>query len=354
MKKIYLLTFSLFALSQIKAQTTYTIMQQYHEPVVGDSYGNVTLDTASTPLPMSVSGSGVTWTIMDVTQTGTTTTNTYGAASSSTNSPNYPGTTLVQTDGTTTTYFKSSTNMLELLGVEASQFDLNYNVASATIATYPMSFGYSNTDNTAEGTINATTPLGPISGTFTGAVTTTADGTGTLTVNGVSNFSNVIRIKTVQNLAFDLPTPLGQIQGTIDQTLYNFYHSTSKFPVFSASYTHISAPSAGIDQNQVQISTLSTVVIGVKENQKNEIAFRAYPNPANADVNLYFVIAQPESYSVEISNNLGQVVKAMALNNLQPGMYNETINTSDLSAGIYTVKVNGKNAQGTQKLIIQK
>ena len=35
-------------------------------------------------------------------------------------------------------------------------------------------------------------------------------------------------------------------------------------------------------------------------------------------------------------------------------MYNETINTTDLSAGIYTIKVNGKTTQGTQKLIIQK
>lgn len=352
MKKIYLLTFSLFALSQIKAQTTYTVLQQFHEPVVGDSYGAVALDTASTPLPMSVSGSGVTWTVLDVTQTGTTTTNTYSTAASSTNSANYPGTTIVQTDGTTTTYFKSSTNMLELLGVEASQFDLNYNVASATMATYPISFGYSNTDNTAEGTINATTPIGAVSGTFTGAVTTTADGSGTLTINGVSTFQNVIRVKTVQNLAFDLPTPLGQIQGTIDQTLYNFYHSSSKFPVFTVSHTVVNSPMGG--QTDSRVSTLSNVAIGVKENQRNEIAFRAYPNPASNDVDLYFVLTQTESYSIEISNNLGQVVKTVALNNLQPGIYNESINTSDLGSGIYTVKVSGKNAQGTQKLVIQK
>jgi hypothetical protein len=354
MKKIYLLTFSLFALSQVKAQTTYTIQQQYHEPVIGDSYGNVALDTAGTALPMSVSGTGAVWNVTNVTQTGTTTINTYSSAASSTNSPNYPGTTMVQSDGTTNTYFKSSTNMLELLGVDAGQFDLNYNVASATIATYPMTYGYTNTDNTVEGNITATTPLGQLMGTFIGTLTTEADGAGTLNVNGASNFTNAIRVKTIQHLEFDLATPLGQIQGTIDQTLFNFYHSTSKFPVFSASYTHISAPSAGIDQNQAQISTLSNVAIGVRENQKNEIAFKAYPNPANADVNLYFVIAHPESYSVEISNNLGQVVKTMALNNLQPGMYNETINTSDLGSGIYTVKVSGKNAQGTQKLVIQK
>lgn len=348
MKKIYLLTFSLFALSQVKAQTTYTIMQQYHEPVIGDSYISVTLDTATTPLPMSVSGNGVTWTVMDVTETGTAT-NTYDAASSNANSGNYPGTTLVQTDGSVTTYYKSSTNLFELLGVDAGQFDLNYNAGNATIASYPITFNSTYTDNTVGGTMNV--PAASMSGTFTGTITSTADGSGTLNINGVSSYANCLRIKTVQNIEFNLS---GFIDGTIDQTIYNFYHSSSKFPVLTISYSHVSAPLASIDQTQAQVSTLSSVVIGVKENQKNEIAFKAYPNPANADVDLYFVIAQPESYSVEISNNLGQVVKTMALNNLQPGMYNETINTSDLSAGIYTVKVNGKNAQGTQKLIIQK
>jgi hypothetical protein len=42
------------------------------------------------------------------------------------------------------------------------------------------------------------------------------------------------------------------------------------------------------------------------------------------------------------------------MSNLQPGMYNETINTSDLTSGMYTIKVNGKTTQGTQKLMIQK
>jgi hypothetical protein len=347
MKKIYLFTFSLFALSQIKAQT-YTVLQQYHEPVVGDTYGSVTLDTAGTTLPMNVSGTGVTWNVMNVSESATATV-TYSDAASNANSANYPGTTLVQSDGTVTTFYKSSTNLFELLGVDAGQFDLNYNAGNATIASYPIAYSSTYTDNTVGGTMNV--PAASMSGTFTGTITSTADGSGTLNINGVSSYANCLRIKTIQNIEFNLS---GFIDGTIDQTIYNFYHSSSKFPVFTVSYSHILAPLASIDQTQVQVSTLSSVVIGVKENQKNEIAFKAYPNPANADVNLYFVTAQPESYSVEISNNLGQVVKTMALNNLQPGMYNETINIVDLGSGIYTVKVSGKNAQGTQKLVIQK
>ena len=105
---------------------------------------------------------------------------------------------------------------------------------------------------------------------------------------------------------------------------------------------------------QTQVSTLSTIVIGVKENQKNNSIFSMFPNPANAQLGLHFVLANEDSYTFEISNTLGQVVKTVSMPNLSAGIYNESINTSDLSTGMYTVKVIGKNSQGTQKLIIQK
>ena len=50
---------------------------------------------------------------------------------------------------------------------------------------------------------------------------------------------------------------------------------------------------------------------------------------------------------------MGQVVKSLNKANLTAGVYSETIDVKDLSAGIYTVKVIGNHAQGTQKLIIE-
>ncbi len=102
------------------------------------------------------------------------------------------------------------------------------------------------------------------------------------------------------------------------------------------------------------MDALSNIVIGVKENKLNDVIFKAYPNPANNEINLHFVLAQSESYLVEITNTLGQVVKTISFNNLQPGIYNEPVNINDLGAGIYNIKVSGKNTQGTEKLVIQK
>ncbi|MES2567840.1 MAG: T9SS type A sorting domain-containing protein [Bacteroidota bacterium] len=354
MKKIYFLIFSIFTLSQANAQT-YTLTAVNNQPVIGDSYGALNVDTNSVTLPMDISGAGVTWSITSLTLTDSIIAlNTFSTASTYSNSSNYPGTNLVQYDSTTITYFNSSANMMELLGVDAGQFDLNYNAGSATIASYPMPFGFLNTDNSVGGTISASTPFGAAAGTFTGTVVTQVDGTGTLNLNNVSNFTNCVRLKTVQNISFDLTSPF-PASGTVDLTVYNFYNSSSKFPLFTANYSHLQLPIASIDQVQAQISILSSVVIGVKENKlKNDVIFKTYPNPANNEINVHFVLAQRESYSLEISNTLGQVVKTVVLNNLQPGMYNETINTADLSAGIYTVKVSGKHSAGTEKLVIQK
>ncbi len=357
MKKIYLFTFSLFALSQLNAQTPYVLTQANSEPVIGDKYLPRIIDT-TTAIPMNLTGTNVTWNLTGLKDSLAVDTVKFIDPSADPNSGNYPGVTIVQTEGSNVSYFKSSTNQYELLGMDLSfggqTANVNYSSSTsivpstAIIAQYNINYGYSNTDPVA-GDIS----VSGFSGTFTGTITTVADGTGTLNLNGMSSFSNCIRLKTVQHIDFDVL--FGSETGSMDQVIYNYYNSYSKFPVLTINYNHVVASGVfPIDDTITTMRTLSNVVIGVKENKFNDIIFKAYPNPANNEVSLHFVLAQPESYSVEVYNNLGQIVKTVALSNLQPGMYNETINTTDLSAGIYTIKVSGKKSVGTEKLIIQK
>ena len=103
----------------------------------------------------------------------------------------------------------------------------------------------------------------------------------------------------------------------------------------------------------MNVKTKAGIILGIKENLANDIIFKAYPNPANENVTIHFVLTQTESYTIDVLNNLGQVVKTLYKPYLSPGMYSEVIGIKDLTAGIYTVKVNGNHAQGTQKLIIE-
>lgn len=355
MKKIYLFLFSTIGISQMNAQLTLT--KAANEPVIGDTYDNKVLDTNSTALPMNIMGSNVTWNINNITETGAINTNTFTAPG--TNAANYPGTTIVQDDQGTgnTTFFKSTASSFELLGatVNAGGYaaELNYNSNSAVLVNYPVSMGYTSSD-LASGIIT----VASLNGTFNSTVQTTADGTGTLNFNSLASasYSNCLRVKTSQHVAFTITYMSFPITGTLDQTIYNYYVSGTKEPIFTVNYNHIVSanPLSPIDQSQNDVTALSNItVVGLKENKLNDLIFKAYPNPAQNEVNIHFVLTQTESYTIEIVNTLGQVVKTIAKPNLQPGMYNETLDVSGLTSGVYHINVSGKNARGVEKLIIQ-
>lgn len=345
MKKIYLLAFSLIGISQINAQITLT--KAGNEPVIGDTYDMKDLDT-TVVLPMTISGTNVTWNVTGVSETGGLTTNTYIDPSTDPNASSFPGTTIVQTDGNASTYFKSSANGYELLGLDGGAFVLNYNTNPATVANYPVSMGYINND-TGAGAITANT----LTGTFTSTIQTTADGTGTLDFNsGSANFTNCLRVKSTQKI--NLSFMGGLATGTIDMVIYNYYVSAYKSPVFTVNYLNINVPTFGLNnQRQDQASALSNVVLGLADKKMNDIIFKAYPNPASGQVSVHFVLTQKESYTIDILNTLGQVVKSVAKPDLQPGLYNEAIDINGLSAGIYHIRVKGQNSTGVEKLIVE-
>lgn len=355
MKKIYVFIFSTIGISQMNAQLTLT--KAANEPIIGDTYDNKVLDTNSTALPMNIMGSNVTWNVTNILETGTINTNTFTAPGTS--AANYPGTTIVQDDQGTgnSSFFKSTATTFELLGatVNAGGYsaELNYNTNSAIIATYPITMGYTNTD-LASGTIT----VANLNGTFTSTVQTTADGTGTLIFNSLAgaSYSNCLRVRTKQHVAFSITYMGFPVTGTLDQNIYNYYVSGHKAPIFTATYNHIISnnPISPIDQEQNDVTALSNItVVGLKENKLNDLIFKAYPNPAQNEVTLHFVLTQNETYTINIVNTLGQVVKTVLKSNLQPGLYNEKLDISGLTSGIYHINVLGKNAKGVEKLVIQ-
>ena len=93
-----------------------------------------------------------------------------------------------------------------------------------------------------------------------------------------------------------------------------------------------------------------------------------YPNPFESEINLSIYLDTPQNITVTLYNSVGQemmvpVIKSGKLHentlklelpdNLSSGLYNETLNISGLNSGIYSINVKGKNALGTQKLIVE-
>lgn len=85
-------------------------------------------------------------------------------------------------------------------------------------------------------------------------------------------------------------------------------------------------------------------VTGIKD-ITNEIGLSLYPNPASSKIN---VSLTGQANTVEVMNLTGAVVKTINAN----GAENITINTSDLSAGIYTMHITTRNGVANAKFTV--
>ncbi len=351
MKKIYLMALTCFALSNMTAQMTLT--KANSEPIIGDINYTKTIDTTGFNMPNTVTGQNVVWTLTNALEDGGKDTTTYVTPSTFTNSSTYTGATIASINtGSTVTYYKATATQYEVRGLDGGLYDLNFNSNTAIAAIYPVAYGYTNTDNFG----GQMTVQGGGSGPFTGTVTTIADGTGDLDINGVVTYSNCLRVKSTQHITFSLT--FGLITGTIDQTIYNYYHSSSKFPLLTINYQHVVTAGAQTLDNSIATVSLKESVptvlpTGIKTFNKANNLFSVYPNPATNEVNIHLVTAKNETYNITILNTMGQVVKTKMVANVSAGMYDEVLNVSDLTSGMYTIHVKGTTANGTQKLMVK-
>jgi len=89
--------------------------------------------------------------------------------------------------------------------------------------------------------------------------------------------------------------------------------------------------------------------LSVSENSEAFVSIA--PNPASDYVSLQALLPQATSVSLTISNNLGSVVLSRKLSSAN-GHFDEKLDVSNLSQGIYFLKLSSEKFQHTQKLLI--
>jgi hypothetical protein len=326
MKKFLSLLLILFSFTGFSQ----TLTQSFNEPVIGDNQPQYDIDTSaySAGMPIAVTGSTAVWNFTSLVAHTPSFATSYVSPATVSNSANYPGCTVVSVSYMLTTFLKSvnsgTTQQTEILGLSSNTLNVTF-TNSAIAAKFPMSYGSSSTDNMA-GTFSGFSQ----NGTCNGNITTTADGLGTLNLPGGISLTNVLRVKSVQNLSMLLS---GFPVGSAKQTIYNYYHSSQKFPIISINYTYLSIigqnPSTSSFVNG-SVSHFTAVATGISENAISNDDVMIYPNPAGQ--NVYFDIKKSANpIAIKVYNQIGAEIYSAA--------YSDHLDISGFKGGMYVIEI---------------
>ncbi len=331
MKKLLQLFFIMIATANYGQNLVLT--QAAYEPVIGDTNRVYIMDTTFyfAGMPVDITGDGVTWNFTGLVET--TTVNTTSYLDPATQTISVPANCdIVQKQGSSYSFLNSvttPTTQTELLGTTFGSITATF-TNPAIAARYPIDYGYALGDAFA-GT--ATTV------NVNGSLITTADGRGTLQLPYGNTYNNVLMVKSVQTVTatvFIIPV------ANITTTSYQFYHVSSKFPILTVTR------SSTTFSTQTTLSSSASVnkavfIIGVKENNLNQLQFGMFPNPATKQIQVQ-IADNLVAENVIISDCMGRELIHQNNSNM--------VNTQNLAPGIYFVNVKAKGYSGVKRLII--
>jgi hypothetical protein len=86
---------------------------------------------------------------------------------------------------------------------------------------------------------------------------------------------------------------------------------------------------------------------------KNLIGFKAFPNPAKAQLNLNFALQNNSVVNVEFVNLAGQQVMTQSLGNLNAGLQTQRLDLTGLSKGVYFLSVQTNTGIIRHKIVVE-
>ena len=109
----------------------------------------------------------------------------------------------------------------------------------------------------------------------------------------------------------------------------------------------VTAEGIGLDS----IMLYNNINVGIEKQTANVPAFSLSPNPSNGEFNLSIRSEQSEQMQLTIRDMEGKLVYNEALN--VNGNFNKTMNLSELSKGVYFLRLQNDKESKVEKLIIQ-
>ncbi|GAA4816728.1 T9SS type A sorting domain-containing protein [Litoribaculum gwangyangense] len=275
-------------------------------------------------IDQSIDGANISWDFTNLTNTTILLTDTYSVTGPNSTIQTNEGSTIISTIG-----LNNNGGEIAVTSALSSGIQLNY-TNFAIIGTFPLSFGYSNTDS--------------VEGVFSGAVSGNVLNTSTINVSvdawgnlKVGTFDGpVTRLKIIQNLNLLVG---GIVPGTATQTSYFYYDANSDDLIFRS--TRLQVPVAGIDDTTLE--SLSSYTLSTTNNQKNDFDLKLSNNPVE-DV-LHFVVTDlVEIKAITISDMAGRIV-------YKTDTSATSLNISQLETGLFMVSVSTNKGLVTKKFL---
>jgi hypothetical protein len=310
-----------------------------NEPAIGTSTTLFVVDS-SAPSYSGTIGTGVTWDYSGTGGYAATDTKTIAVIAAPSSGNFSTSTKAIQIPGFITTYFTSSSSERLSQGfsfedASAGTIDVVLNSNPELLMTYPFAVTNSLTDAFSG---NAYTTAIPTPIPTTGTITASVDGSGTLKLAGNTTLTNVLRYKIVEHATANA----GFLTVDIDRIQFEYYDlANSNLPVFVHSQLTINMGTAST-QTLVMSAILPTETAGLTD--LNSAEFGLYPNPANESV---VITGLTGTESISIIDMAGTTVKTAESTGTA-----QTLNVSDLQAGIYNVVVLANGSKTVKKLTI--
>ena len=100
-------------------------------------------------------------------------------------------------------------------------------------------------------------------------------------------------------------------------------------------------------------NAFNTAILGVTNIGSSLSNVKIYPNPSNGTFNLSYSLTNSGNVSIAIIDELGQIVFASS-EQRNSGQTNEQINMENLSAGIYSLRLQTSSGIMVKKLVVMK
>ena len=102
------------------------------------------------------------------------------------------------------------------------------------------------------------------------------------------------------------------------------------------------------------VKTINVIATSIKENASSFNSYVIYPNPTSNLVNIDFELAQANTVEVNIMDLTGKVVATVPAERFSAGANSVKIETSNLSEGVYFVRMSSPESSVSSRLVILK